>query len=365
MAVGIQLSRVRVELLSAHRSANSSQQWRDSILIAVLDADGSVGHSECPTLSGGGYVTESSDAAWTALTGELAAACLADRMPAGYAAPAASAALADALLDLRLGREGISLVAHLAASAGTTPNALTDWTAVLAAPDESPGWLAEQAAAAVGAGASMVKLKVSGPDRIAASVQAVRSAVGVPVAIDANGSLDVAELGAVDSLELAYVEQPLAPGTPWGEMAVAAGSIGTPVALDESLVSLDAVADAIGAGAMRVASIKPARIGGVAAAGAAVSLCAARGVDCFVGGMFELGIGRAAALAVAALPGCTLPTDLGPSNRYVAAEVCEPLETSAAGRMIVPDGAGIGRTPDESFMSAHLVDRVTVGRATQ
>jgi O-succinylbenzoate synthase len=111
---------------------------------------------------------------------------------------------------------------------------------------------------------------------------------------------------------------------------------------------------------MDVASVKPARIGGVLAAARAASRCAGAGVPCFVGGMFELGIGRAAALAVASLDACDLPTDLGPSHRYVADDVCEPLRTDGSGAVVVPSGAGFGRVPGPLPEPARVVARAVL-----
>ena len=61
--------------------------------------------------------------------------------------------------------------------------------------------------------------------------------------------------------------------------------------------------------------------------------------------MWESGIGRAAALQVAAWQSPDLPTDLGPSSRYVERDVCEPIIEDADG-VVVPAGPGWGRTPD-------------------
>ena len=84
--------------------------------------------------------------------------------------------------------------------------------------------------------------------------------------------------------------------------------------------------------------------------------------DVFVGGMLEMGVGRAAALAVAALPGCTLPTDLGPSLSYYDQDITEPLGLDAGGRILVPDGPGIGRTPIPAHLEAAAVDRLLLER---
>ena len=70
--------------------------------------------------------------------------------------------------------------------------------------------------------------------------------------------------------------------------------------------------------------------------------------------MLETGLGRALNLAVAALPGCNLPPDLGPSSRYFATDLTKPFE-SRGGTMIVPDGPGLGVEP-----LAEVLDETTI-----
>jgi O-succinylbenzoate synthase len=60
--------------------------------------------------------------------------------------------------------------------------------------------------------------------------------------------------------------------------------------------------------------------------------------------MFELGIGRAAALALASLDCVVLPTDVGPSARYVDDDVTAPIVTGGDGAVVVPAGPGLGVT---------------------
>jgi len=62
------------------------------------------------------------------------------------------------------------------------------------------------------------------------------------------------------------------------------------------------------------------------------------------GGMLETGLGRAANVALAALPGFTLPGDTSASGRYYAADITEPFVLDD-GRLPVPTGPGIGVTP--------------------
>ncbi len=53
--------------------------------------------------------------------------------------------------------------------------------------------------------------------------------------------------------------------------------------------------------------------------------------------MPETGIGRAAHVALAALPGCALPGDTSASSRYVATDITEPF-VLADGHLEVPAG---------------------------
>lgn len=360
--VSVELLRVSVPLRSVHRSANVVSEARESIIVRVVDASGSTGISECPTLGVPGYVTETTDEAWQALGSQLAPTWLAGHRVPAPGVPAAGAAMADASLDARLRRQGVSLADHLLAITGAeepsdTSRAL-QWCAVIADVAISPAAATRAARAAMDAGASMLKFKFVDPLRLREVVAAVRGVTDLRVAADANGSLTPEAAREVDDLGLFYLEQPLPDATPWSELADLVGELATPVCVDESLRSPDALADAIATGALDVASIKGPRMGGVLNAATAVRLCAARGIGCFVGGMFELGIGRAAALSVAALPGCTVPTDVGPSARYFDHDLCDPLVTDETGRVAVPLGAGIGRTLHEEALEEYLVDRL-------
>jgi O-succinylbenzoate synthase len=77
--------------------------------------------------------------------------------------------------------------------------------------------------------------------------------------------------------------------------------------------------------------------------------------------MLETGIGRAANLALAALPGFTLPGDTSASKRYFATDVTTPFELRD-GYIDVPTGPGIGVTPIPSILEAMTsrVDTIAV-----
>jgi O-succinylbenzoate synthase len=75
--------------------------------------------------------------------------------------------------------------------------------------------------------------------------------------------------------------------------------------------------------------------------------------------MLETGIGRAANLALAALPGFTLPGDLSASDRYFATDLTEPFVLED-GYLRVPSGLGIGVTPLDSALAEFTVSRETI-----
>jgi len=356
--VRLRLVRVQVPLVRAHRSAHGAELVRDVVLVEWTRHDGVIGWGECPTLSTSGYVTGTTEQAWQALVETLAPAALTGGSPIVAGAMAAVGALSDARLDAALRARGTSLGEHVGATRAALPRC-----AVLADVGGDLDVLGERACSEVRGGARMLKVKIE-PGADLEPLRAVRAVVGdVPIAADANGSYSEPEqLGDVDAAGLVYLEQPFAAGVPWADLAELHGRLRTPVALDESLTSPDAVRSALAAGAVGVVSVKPARLGGVMAAAAVVRLAASAGRAAFVGGMLELGVGRAGAAAVAAMPGCSLPTDLGPSDRYVEEDVCDPIVVDTNGDLVVPDGPGSGRRPVAVRLAAVTVDEVVLGR---
>ena len=104
-------------------------------------------------------------------------------------------------------------------------------------------------------------------------------------------------------------------------------------------------------------SVKPARLGGLAAAVDLVRAARRLGIATFVGGMLETGVGRAGAVALAAVVTDRIPTDLGPSARYFDHDVAGPI-VEADGELVVPEGPGNGVEPD-----GVRLDEVTVADA--
>jgi O-succinylbenzoate synthase len=103
-------------------------------------------------------------------------------------------------------------------------------------------------------------------------------------------------------------------------------------------------------------------VGGYLEAVRVHDVCLAAGVAVWCGGMFETGLARSANLALAALPGFTLPGDLTPPSCYLAADVVAPF-TAVAGHLDVPGRPGIGADVLAAELRQHTVsiERLPLG----
>lgn len=358
--VAVELRRASLELRVPVRSAHGSETVRDLVLVRLALVDGTEGWGECSALARPTYTAEYTAGAWRILLDELAPALLAGHPSAVVGHPMAAAAIEGAVLDARLRHRGVRLVEHLGRQHGQPVDRVRS-TAVVGrgeSIDDTLGAVADH----VDAGAAMVKLKVTPMPRDLDAVAAVRATwPDLALAVDGNTSLDARSLSILDGHQLAYIEQPHAADDLLGS-AASAKRLGTPIALDESITSLAALEVAVALGAGSVINVKPARIGGVEAAADLARSAAEAGCGVFVGGMLESGIGRAAALAVAALPCCTLPTDLGPSSRVLVEDVSEPIVSYADGAVLLPAGPGIGVTPEPGRLDACTTEVVVCTR---
>jgi O-succinylbenzoate synthase len=176
--------------------------------------------------------------------------------------------------------------------------------------------------------------------------------------VDANTAYtreDFDLLKRLDEFNLLLIEQPIFEEDILGH-AKLADYIETPVCLDESIISADIARDAIELGAAEIINIKPSRVGGYIESKKIHDVSVAHNIPVWCGGMLETGIGRAANLALAALPGFTLPGDTSASARYFEVDTTEPFVLQD-GHLTVPTGPGIGIDP-----IMEIVDRFAVSR---
>lgn len=350
----VELRRLALSLVTPFRTAFGVETDRDVLLVRVT-IDGVDGWGECVAFREPGYTSEYVEGAHAVIRDHLlprllaAGTSSASDLTAVWAGipghPMAKAAIELAMLDAELRIAGVSLAARLGATRDQVEAGVSVGRFETAE-------LLDQVAGYVADGYRRVKLKIE-PGHDVDVVRAVRAEFpDLPLQVDANGSYTVDDgdaLGALDEFDLLLIEQPLPADDLLGHARLAE-RVRTPICLDESITSARVAEQAIELGACSIVNIKAGRVGGYLEAVRVHDTCAARGVPVWCGGMLETGIGRAANLALAGLPGFTLPGDTSASARYYARDIITAPFVLEDGCIAVPTAPGLGVDVDLDFV---------------
>ncbi|MFJ9443689.1 o-succinylbenzoate synthase [Kitasatospora sp. NPDC101235] len=354
----VELREVALPLVAPFRTSLGTQEHRNSLLVKVTTADGAVGWGECvadddPTysaeyLAGAREVVREFLLPRLSRAPELTAALVPELLRPIRGNPMARTAVEMAVLDAELRTAGISLAQYFGAT--RTELAVGVSVGITDTVDE----LISAVDGYLRAGYARIKLKIE-PGWDIEPLRAVRETFGPDIAlqVDANtayGPADQPHLRRLDAYGLTLIEQPFAPDDLLSHTRLAA-RMDTPICLDESITSARDAATAIRQEACSIVNIKPGRVGGYLEARRIHDLCLANGVPVWCGGMLETGLGRAANLALAALPGFTLPGDISASARYYTRDITDPFVLHD-GRLTVPTRPGIGIVPDPDALQA-------------
>lgn len=343
---------IRLPLKEPFRISSGVEHDRRIILLELEDADGATAWSECVGMDTPNYKPETTDIAWFTLQHWFIPRVLGRTFHAlGELLPVldehirghemAKAALEMGFWGLAAEKTGVALATLLG---GTRPEVAVGISLGI---QPSIEHVLRKVEAAQVQGYRRIKMKIK-PGADLAYLRAARDVLGPEALLmaDANSAYtleDVETLRAMDDLNLLMIEQPLA----WDDQirhARLQAQIQTPVCLDESIASLRHAEDMVATGSGRIINIKPGRVGGLASAKAIHDFCLSEDVPVWCGGMLESGIGRAYNVALASLPGFTLPGDISPSARYWARDITSPEWTmNPDGFTRVPfDRPGIG-----------------------
>jgi o-succinylbenzoate synthase len=354
----IELRRVGLPLVRPFRTSFGTETTKECVLVRAETADGAVGWGEGVTGPEPGFSEEWNEGVWLVIRDFLAPAVFgagdvdAEDLPGVLSGvrgnPMAKAALINAVLDAQLREADRSLAGYLGAERDRVE------CGVSVGITGSAGALVDQVAGYLAEGYRRIKLKIE-PGLDAERVRAVREAnPDVLLSVDANAAYTLADapiFRALDPLDLLMIEQPLH-YEDLVEHAKLQGQITTDLCLDESIRSSADAAAALELGACRIVNVKQGRVGGLLEARRVHDVSRVQGAPVWCGGMLETGIGRAANLALAALPGFTLPGDTSASARYFADDLTVPFEMAADGTMAVPKGPGIGVEPRPDRLEA-------------
>lgn len=329
---------------------------RECVLISI-QSEGLLGWGECAVDREPGYSYETTGTAWHILKDFIIPRLLGqdlvgaldfqNRIKDIRGHHLAKAGLEMALWDLLGKRQGKSLRELLGAQQVSVE------VGVSVGLQPSPADLIKRVEKYLAAGYRRIKIKIK-PGRDVGDTTLVREAFpDIPLQVDANSaySLETCQvLQPLDDLGLLLIEQPLNEDDLW-EHARLQKQFLTPICLDESILSPQLARSAIEMEACRIINIKPGRVGGLSQAVAIHDYCLSKGVPVWCGGMLETGFGRASNLALAALPGFSLPGDISASDRYYAEDITvEQFTLNPGSRINVPSSPGLGVTVDAAAL---------------
>lgn len=272
---------------------------------------------------------------------------------------------------------GASAGSPSSAGAEAAPAMIDSMRAVPAGAVIGMGSVAEVLASArqsVQAGYKRLKLKVA-PGCAYALARAVREAFpDIVITLDANQSFwesQADELRALADLDIAWIEEPLrpsgrageAPGDLFARLAQLQRTMKTPICLDESIARPRDLLRALSYPELRCYAVKVGKMGGIAPTLRFVALAAERGLQLWMGGMYDTGISRRVAAAFETLPGMDVPGDIGSTARYFHTDIATPPYAVEAGSIYLnrpPFVSGLGCVLNEPALESVTLERTAV-----
>ena len=360
------LYHLRMPLISAFETSFGRILTRDCVLVEAF-AGGMVGYGECPADRDPGYSYETVGTAMHIMQDFLVPAVLGQEISAAEDLQhrmafvrghmMAKAGLEMALWDLLGKVQGRSLSEMLGGLRQKVD------VGVSVGLQESPHRLVDVVHEYLDLGYRRVKIKIK-PGRDVVDAQAVRNEFpSLRLQVDANSAYSLegaASLIPLDELELLLIEQPLAEDDLWDHRQLQA-RFRTPICLDESITSISLARQALEMRACRVINIKPGRVGGLSQGLAIHNLCQSYGIPVWCGGMLETGVGRASNLALASLPGFTLPGDISATDRYYHEDIThERFILNPDSTIDVPSGPGLGVSIDPNALKRATLARINM-----
>lgn len=365
----IDLYHVSQQLASPFVTSFGRQLERQCLLLA-MHGDGLTGWGECPATESPGYSYETVQTAWHILSDFLIPAVLNQELSEpeeliewltfvrGH--PLAKAALDQAAWDITAQRDGLSFSQKLNQPYAENPRTHVAVGVSIGIQDSIEQTL-KVIEKHLEQGYRRIKLKIRPGHDVEVARAAKATFPEVPIMLDANSAYlleDAPVFQKMDDFDLLMIEQPLGYEDIYDHSQLRQ-LVETPICLDESIHSAAHARYALAIGACDIINIKPARVGGWTEARKVHDLCLENEVPVWCGGMLETGVGRAAQLALASLPGFTLPGDISATERYYAEDIAKPnfYLNEANSTIDVPTADGLGVQVDEERLAKATIRR--------
>lgn len=392
----ITLHRIRLPFNKPFKTAKTVLTHRESIIVEVTDHAGRTGLSECVAFPTDWYLPETLGQDAQVLHDVLApyvlhevflhpseASAAFSTIPEAKAFPMACGSLEPALWDLYgkiVGKPLWQLIGGTADAAGLGVGSATGSGSSVSVPAGAVlglGSVVETVAAArrcADAGYKRVKLKVK-PGSALSSVQAVHAALPeLAITLDANQSFserEAEELRSLDGLGVAWIEEPLdprrlpavGPSDLFSRLARLQRTLRTPICLDESIARPDDLSRALAHPELRCYALKLGKFGGVQPALEFLHMAQTRGIDVWMGGMYDTGVSKRLHAAFETLPAVRTSGDIGATARYFSCDITDPPHTVERGMVTLNregHSCGLGCELNRSALENALVERLVI-----
>ncbi|KRM85800.1 o-succinylbenzoate synthase [Liquorilactobacillus vini] len=360
------LYKVDLPLRDPFETSFARMSFKKCIILELVDENGNSGFGESSAFDVPFYNEEFRDGSWSLLKNQLLPKIIGQNISHPddiYALFSyirknnmSKSAINCALWDLYAKQKGSSLAKSLGGSKTRIE------TGVSIGVQASPEKLVEVVGGYLKDGYRRIKMKIK-PGKDYDYLAAVRSAYpDAMLMADANSAYrlsDLKLLARLDDLNLIMIEQPLQPGD-LVDHAHLQAALTTKVCLDEGVTSIDDTKKMIELGSGKIINIKVARVGGLGIAKRIQKLAMENGIECWCGGMLDSGVARAANVAVATLPGYTLPNDIAASKRYYEEDIIKPLINLDGTFVDVPVEPGLGYQIDRQNLEKFSIRIETV-----
>jgi O-succinylbenzoate synthase len=357
----IAMRTVRLPLNEPFETSFGSIDSRLIFLVSV-EADGLTGWGEVVAAEQPRYSYETAGTAWHVIRDYLAPAVLAKPvsgltdLPSRFASfrghNMARAGLELAYMDLLARATGASLSRLIGGTRDRVP------VGVSLGIQPTLERLLDRVERYLSLGYQRIKLKIKPGWDFEVVREVRRRHPNILLSVDANCAYTLADakkLQALSDFNLLMIEQPL-DHDDLIDHAKLQSLLTTPICLDESITTPARARQAIEIGSCKIINIKIGRVGGYSQALAIHDLCYESNIPVWCGGMLESGIGRAHNIALASLPGFSLPGDISASSRYFARDLIDPEVTvDNDGTVAVPKAPGLGFEVDLDYINSRTV----------
>jgi O-succinylbenzoate synthase len=344
------------------KSAIGIRKSRKAMLVKWTDKDGAIGYGECSCRPDPFYSSEFLKGAlqlaeqfiWPVAKAAGNYQALLDGLQKIRGWQFTKAAVEFALNDLLLRKTGKDLL-----SSWSHERVEQVPVGISLGLQENRAALEKAVSDAIALGYRRLKFKIN-PKSDPADFQWIREQMPeLYLSFDANGSFyeqDLPLLAAFAEMDC-MIEQPHPPSR--ADIALK-GKAEIPKlfsCLDESVKSMGSLHLHHQVGLLDELNLKPGRVGGLAISLQMLDFCRENEISCWIGGMFETGIGRTANLRIAGCLPKAKAHDLSPSHRYFLEDLIEqPIEMSEDGFV---DASKLGATQvREDLIRKYEVERL-------